>query len=102
MNNDEFEIDAETTRRFEPGLGQTGKTVKIVPIQRAINEYTDLTLPIAYCPLCEYDRAVVTIDHHPELSDEIDVACHVCHTDIVDQVERKERSLRDDTGDDRP
>ena len=96
MKDDEFEIDFETTRNFRPGWGQTGKTVKIVPVRAAINRYTDLSLLFNNCPRCEYDRAKVTVDHNPEFGDEIDIECHVCHTDIIDKIEHKEAELEEE------
>lgn len=96
MKEDEFEVDAETTRYFQPGWGQDGTTVKIVPVRAAINRYTGLSLLYNNCPRCEYDRAKVTVDHNPNWSDDIDIECHVCHTDIVDKVERKEAELEEE------
>lgn len=95
-DDEEFEIDAETTRSFQPGWGQTGKTVKITSIQLATIKYTDLSLSAVYCPRCEYDRAKVTIDHNPEAGDTIEIQCHTCHLDIVDRLERKEAQIEEE------
>lgn len=93
-NSDEFEVDRETDRTFMPGLGQSGQTTKLAPVQLAVNKYTELAMAAQYCPRCEYDRAKVTIKHNPEYPDTIEIRCHACQLDIEDQLSRKQKQLR--------
>lgn len=89
-------VKHDSDAQFHREVGTTGQSVYMMDYESATDEYD---LPTAKrCPVCSYDRCRVTIQHNPELGDEVEARCGACGCELQSAVnvarQREEYSYR--------
>jgi hypothetical protein len=86
-------IEKETTVKFIPGMGDSGRTVDIV----AIADADELPSRWGQCS-CGYDRGKRVVEHNPEWGADVSITCMACGSDLIEAAEDERRAHESPVG----